>query len=548
MEDENRLIAQRKQKIQAIRDAGLNPYANDFPIDPADMAEAAALDPETLGDENSIADDAKEYRVAGRVMAMARFGKAAFAMIRQQGHEIQVYLKKDLLDETAFKSFKKVERGDFIAARGQAFVTRKGKVAIRAAEFQILTMAVQTLPDKWSGLKDPEIKYRQRYVDMVVTEGVADVFRTRAKILRFVREFLDDRGFVEVETPMMHTVVGGAAAKPFLTHHNALDLDIKLRIAPELYLKRLVVGGLDRVYEIGRCFRNEGLSRNHNPEFTMVEFYQAYATYEHLMELTESLLTALVTEIKGEPKLEYQGQAVDFTSPWPRLTVREATLQGLTQAAGELGFEAPVEADLETVESIDAYVEKAGLLDKDEELKTFWKATKGWGERLAALFEFFGEERLPANRPVFVVDYPSAISPLSRRKDADPELVDRFELFVCGREIANAFSELNDPEDQRQRFVAQLAAKERGNEETMDYDEDYCRALEYGMPPAAGEGIGIDRLTMFLTDQASIRDVIAFPLMRPEKSASEDEPEKKAKKKKKNKKKAEKAEKAEKED
>ncbi len=520
MEDENRLIAQRKQKIQALRDAGMNPYANDFPVGPADMAEAASLDPERLSGESEIPEDTREYRVAGRVVALARFGKAAFAMIRQQGHELQIYVKKDLLEDATFKAFKKVERGDIIAARGRPFVTRKGKVAIRAEELRILTMVVRPLPEKWHGIKDPELRYRQRYVDMVVTEGVAETFRTRARIVRFIREFLDARGFVEVETPMLHTVVGGAAAKPFCTHHNALDMDITLRIAPELYLKRLVVGGLDRVYEIGRSFRNEGLSRQHNPEFTMLEFYQAYATYDDLMVLTEKLLSALVQEIKGGSTLTYQGQEVDFTAPWPRLTVREATLEGLQQASGEQGFDAPTDADLETDASLSGWVERAGLLGRDEELAETWKATSGWGERLATLFELFGEERLPADRPVFVTDYPSAISPLSRRKDDDPELVDRFELFVCGREIANAFSELNDPEDQRQRFLAQLAAKERGAEETMDYDEDYCRALEYGMPPAAGEGIGIDRLTMFLTDQASIRDVIAFPLLRPERQSA----------------------------
>jgi lysyl-tRNA synthetase class 2 len=516
MEDENRLIAQRKQKIQAIRDMGLNPYANDFRVRLEDMEAVAGLDPETLGGEADVPEDARDFRVGGRVMALARFGKAAFALVRQQGHEVQIYLKKDLLGDETFKSFKKIERGDFVAAVGPAFVTRQGKVAVRAREFRILTMAVRSLPEKWHGLKDPELRYRQRYVDLVTTPGVADVFRTRARIIAYLRRYLDARRFLEVETPMMHTVVGGAAAKPFRTHHNALNLDITLRIAPELYLKRLVVGGLERVYEIGRSFRNEGLSRQHNPEFTMLEFYMGYATYEDLMELTEDLISGLVTEVKGAPDLTYQEQPVDFTTPWLRLTVAEAVQTGLTQAAGEVGFTAPVEADLRTEEAICAYVEREKLTDTDNAFAEWWRTNQGWGERLAALFELFGEERLPADRPVFVVDFPSAVSPLSRRKDANPELVDRFEVFVCGREIANAFSELNDPEDQRQRFKAQLEAKEQGAEETMDYDEDYCRALEVGMPPTAGEGIGIDRLTMVLCDQASIRDVILFPLLRPE--------------------------------
>ena len=516
MEDDNRLIAQRKQKIQAIRDLGINPYANDFPVSLEDMEAVTKLDAEALGGEGDVAEDAPEYQVGGRVMSLAKFGKAAFCLVRQQGQEVQIYLKRDLLGDEAFKPFKKIERGDFVAAVGPAFVTRQGKVAVRAREFRILTMAVRSLPEKWHGLKDPELRYRQRYVDMVTTPGVVDVFRTRARIISFLRSYLDERRFVEVETPMMHTVVGGAAAKPFLTHHNALNLDIKLRIAPELYLKRLVVGGLERVYEIGRCFRNEGLSRRHNPEFTMLEFYMGYATYETLMTLTEELVAGLVTELKGEPKLTYQEQPVDFTTPWPRLTVAEAAQAGLTQAAAELGFAAPAETDLQTEEALCAYVEREKLTDKNDAFAEWWKTTHGWGERLAALFEFFGEERLPADRPVFVVDYPSAVSPLSRRKDTNPELVDRFELFVCGQEIANAFSELNDPEDQRERFRAQLEAKQRGADETMDYDEDYCRALEVGMPPAAGEGIGIDRLTMLLCDQASIRDVILFPLLRPE--------------------------------
>jgi lysyl-tRNA synthetase class 2 len=376
-----------------------------------------------------------------------------------------------------------------------------------------LTKAVRPLPEKWHGLQDVELRYRQRYVDLIVNPDVREVFRKRSAIIRGVRKFLDDRGYLEVETPVLQNLVGGAAARPFRTHHNALDMDMVLRIAPELYLKRLVVGGFDRVYELGRQFRNEGLSRRHNPEFTMLEFYQAYATYDDLMTLTEQMIVGLAEEVAGGKVITYDGRQVDLGGPWLRLPMKDA----IVNASGTEHLAAGLERGmLDDDAALRAWIERAGLLNKKDELGAVLRKCDNHGERVGALFDYAGENALPWDRPVFVIDYPAETSPLSRRNDADPGRVDRFELFVVGREHANAFSELNDPADQRARFQRQVDAKGRGAEETMDYDEDYCRALEYGLPPTAGEGIGIDRLTMLLTNQASIRDVILFPLMRPE--------------------------------
>ncbi len=521
--DVNRVMADRLRKVRELREAGLNPYANDFQVAYGDLAEAAAAAPETLPAEDAIPEGARLYKVAGRVVAAARFGKAAFFKIRSDGHELQVYVRRQALDEQERVAFKKCEVGDFIGAWGRLFATRKGKTALKAERFELLTKAVRPLPEKFHGLKDPELRYRMRYVDLVANPEVADVFRKRSRLVRFLRDFLEERGFVEVETPMMHPLVGGAAARPFVTRHNALDMELYLRIAPELYLKRLLVGGFERVYELGRCFRNEGLSRRHNPEFTMLEFYVAYATYEDLMELSQEMLSQAAEAVAGSTRVscfdaEGEPTTVDFAPPWPRISMLEAISEGLRRE----GFDWPAKPeDLRDEEALSGWIERARPGDRDEALQVALDRAESWGERIGALFDWFGEPVLPRDRPVFVVDFPLAISPLSRPRDSDPAFVDRFEIFVAGEELGNAFSELNDPEDQRRRFQEQVARKARGAQETMDYDEDYCRALEFGMPPAAGEGIGIDRLTMFLTGQRSIRDVILFPLLRPERGRRE---------------------------
>ena len=519
---ENQIIVEKKRKVRELREAGINPYANDFSLNHDDVLRAASMDVSVLPGEAEMRDDAEIFRVGGRVMSAARFGKAGFFKIRHRGAELQVYVRKDNIAEDEFIAFKKCEVGDHIGASGPLFLTNKGKCALKAVEFRLLTKAVRPLPEKFHGLKDPELRYRMRYLDMVMNPEVVEVFRIRAKLIRYVRSFLDRLDFIEVETPMMHSLVGGAAARPFITRHNALDMELFMRIAPELYLKRLLVGGLERVYELGRCFRNEGLSRRHNPEFTMLEFYMAYATYEDLMELTQKLIAGAVNEIKGSHKVlvplgDEDSVEVDFTPPWPRISVIDATISGLRKH----GFTPPAREQWRDEEALGAFI-KANKLDEGEEgLAVELASADDWGKRLGALFEAFGENALPMEQPVFVVDYPAAVSPLSRKKDGDDRLVDRFEVFAAGREIGNAFSELNDPDDQRERFVKQMEQKKRGAAETMDYDEDYCRALEFGMPPAAGEGIGIDRLAMILCGCGSIRDVILFPLLRPEAGAAE---------------------------
>ena len=382
----------------------------------------------------------------------------------------------------------------------------------------MLTKATRPLPEKWHGLSDVEIRYRQRYVDLVVNPEVREVFRKRTAIVRGIRRFLDERGFLEVETPMMHSIVGGAAARPFETHHNALDLDLYMRIAPELYLKRLVVGGFERVYEIGRNFRNEGLSRQHNPEFTMLEFYQAYATYEDLMALTETLFQELAREIAGRRGAHLPGAGAQLRLALAAHPDEGRDRRGVAARAAARRARAP--GARRSARRCRAGSTAAASAARGDELGAVLRKSDSHGERVGALFDYAGEKALPADRPAFVTEYPAETSPLSRRNDADPTQVDRFELFIVGREHANAFSELNDPVDQRARFARQVEAKAAGDEETMDFDEDYCRALEYGLPPTAGEGIGIDRLTMLLTDQPSIRDVILFPLMRPERGGS----------------------------
>ena len=514
MADEKELIAEREKKVAELRAAGKNPYANGFAPRHTAAEVHAWFDAGNTGADPSDAAAvaaAPRFSVAGRIVAHRSFGKAAFVKVRDRSNEIQVWVKQDVVGEAAFAPWKLMERGDFIGAEGAPVITKTGERTILAQTVVPLTKAIRPLPEKWHGLTDVEARYRQRYVDLVANPEVREVFLKRTQIVRGIRSFLDGRGFLEVETPMMHSVLGGAAARPFRTHHNALGLDLYMRIAPELYLKRLVVGGFERVYEIGRNFRNEGLSRQHNPEFTMLEFYQAYATYQDLMALTEELFGELARAVAGGTVIQYGERTIDLDR-FERIPMKDAIVTASTGGQLPAGLERPM---LDDAEALSMWIRQHQLTERGDELGAVLRKCDNHGERVGALFDYGGEHALPPDRPVFVVEYPAETSPLSRRNDADPTKVDRFELFIAGREYANAFSELNDPADQRGRFQRQVEAKDR-LEETMEYDEDYCRALEYGMPPAAGEGIGIDRLTMLLTNQPSIRDVILFPLMRPE--------------------------------
>ena len=514
MSDERELIAERERKVNELRQAGQNPYANGF--SPAHTARDvhAWFAAGNVPSANPLTDEPKAARfsIAGRVIALRSFGKAAFAKIRDRSGEIQVWVKQDVLGEKSFNLWRAMERGDFIGAVGPAVLTKTGEQTIIAEQLHVLTKATRPLPEKFHGLQDMEIRYRQRYVDLVANPNVREVFLKRSAIVKHLRRFLDARDFVEVETPSMHTVLGGAAARPFRTHHNALDMDLTMRIAPELHLKRLVVGGFDRVYEIGRSFRNDGLSPRHNPEITMLEFYQAYATYEDLMNLTQELFAELAREICGSTVITYGGISVDLGA-FERIPMKDAIVMAVEKGLLPAGLERPM---LDDEAALLTWIANSGALERKNELAAALPKCESHGHRVGALFDYGGELALPPEKAVFVVEYPAETSPLSRRNDADPTKVDRFELFIVGREHANAFSELNDPADQRARFQRQVEAKAKGAEETMDYDEDYCRALEYGLPPTAGEGIGVDRLVMLLTDQSSIRDVILFPLMRPE--------------------------------
>ena len=464
------------------------------------------------------------HRLAGRAMLFREFGGGAFAPLRDGTGQVQLFFsKKDLESPELFELLKLLDNGDFVGAEGVPMRTKKGELSLKVKRFRPVSKTVRPLPEKFHGLTDKETRYRQRYVDLIANPDVADVFRKRAFIVRRIRNFLEEKGLLEVETPMMHPLAGGAAARPFVTHHNALDMQLYMRIAPELYLKRLVVGGLDGVFEINRNFRNEGISLQHNPEFTMLEFYVAYRTYRDLMDWTEEMIAGLVQELHGTTDLEYHYDLNDrekvhrlsFAKPWRRTTVHDA----VAAAAGV------ARAGLDTLEgATTVYREKLRGDEAREKLEAVLRAhgasPAGDAARVAAghvvyaLFEALVEPTLI--QPTFVHDFPIAVSPLARRSDKDPAIADRFELFIAGREIANAFSELNDPHDQEARFRAQVEAKKAGDDEAMPYDADYVRALEYGLPPTAGEGIGIDRLCMILTDQASIRDVILFPLMRPE--------------------------------
>ena len=493
-QDENRLIAERRAKLASLRENG-EAYPNDFRKD----STAAELQARFDGAEAGVLEQVEErFSVAGRMMAKRVMGKIAFVRLQDRSGSIQLMLRRDDLPEGVYQQFKHWDIGDILGAGGRVVRTQTGELSIRAEELRLLAKSLRPLPEKYHGLTDTEMRYRQRYVDLIMSEDSRNVFRTRSRIITFIRAFMEAPGreFLEVETPMMHPIPGGAAARPFVTHHNALDLDMYLRIAPELYLKRLIVGGLGRVYEINRNFRNEGVSTTHNPEFTMLEFYQAYADYNDAMDLTERMFSELAAALTGSGKVTYQGREIDFSGPYARLSVEEAVRRYNPKLA---------DADLWNARFL-----RSACAALQIHTETSW----GPGKLLTELFDATVEANLV--QPTFITQYPTEVSPLSRRNDDDPRVTDRFELFVCGREIANGFSELNDPEDQAERFRAQVANMDAGDLEAMHYDADYIRALEYGMPPAAGEGVGIDRLVMIFTDSPSIRDVLLFPHLRPE--------------------------------
>lgn len=492
MEELNELLQQRRAKVDIFRDAGVSPFANDFKVThtTAQLVEAHAAD-----DKEQLEGCELEYRIGGRIMARRDFGKAAFLQLQDVGGFFQIYVAKNQVGDEAFELFKKFDIGDIVGVCGVPFRTKTDELSLRASEIRLLTKSLLPLPEKWHGLTDVETRYRQRYLDLMVNPEVRDTFRKRSQIVSLIREFMLDNEYLEVETPMMHPVAGGATAKPFVTHHNTLKMDLFLRIAPELYLKRLVVGGFDRVFEINRNFRNEGISIQHNPEFTMMEFYRAYATYHDLMDFTEELICHVADKVCGGLVIPYGEKDVDLTPPWDRLTLKESIVK-----YGQIEM-----AVLDDREQSFNYAKSLGL-ELDSRI--------GHGYLLAEIFDEVVEPNLW--QPTFITEYPTEISPLSRKNDDNPDVVDRFELFMVGRELANAFSELNDPIDQKERFLGQMEQKAAGDEEAHEMDEDYLRALEYGLPPTAGEGIGIDRLVMLLTNSASIRDVILFPQMRPE--------------------------------
>ncbi|WP_456397371.1 lysine--tRNA ligase [Desulfurobacterium sp.] len=505
---EKTIIEIRKEKAEKWKEEGFNPYAYRYETNTTcgELIEKfGRTKDEKEREEEKLPEDT--YSLAGRIISIRIMGKAAFFHIQDSTGKIQCYIRRDDVGADFYnRVFKKlIDIGDIVGIKGTLFRTRTGELTLEVKEMMPLTKSLRPLPEKWHGLKDVEKRYRQRYLDLIVNPEVRDIFKTRSKLIQKIRDFLNSKGFMEVETPILQTVASGAAAKPFITHYNALDIDVYLRIAPELYLKRLIVGGLDRVYEIGRNFRNEGISTRHNPEFTMIEWYMAYADYYDLMDMTEKLFEYLLDEIKGKGvrEIEYQGTKISFERPWKRISfVGElARRTGLT-----------VEDILHDEQKVLKVAKEHGVEDA-ESLSHF--------KRVQELFEILIEPELI--QPTFVIDFPKAISPLAKEKRGNPELVERFELFIFGQEIANAYSELNNPEEQAKRFMQQLQEKAKGDEEAMAYDEDFVRALEYGMPPTAGEGIGIDRLTMLFTDKDSIREVLLFPQLKPEKKEDTDE-------------------------
>ncbi len=493
MSDENHLITERRQKLQAIRDEKGIAFPNDFRRthfaeilhEKYDGVIKEELDPQGI-----------EVSVVGRMMSKREFGKGGFAVIKDVTGSIQLFVQLNGVGEDSFNEFKSWDLGDIVAAKGVMFKTKTDELSVKATEIRLITKSLRPLPDKFHGLSDQETRYRQRYVDLIMNQESRDTFKIRSKIITHIRTFMEAKKFMEVETPMMHLIPGGAAAKPFETHHNALNLPLYLRIAPELFLKRLVVGGFEKVYEINRNFRNEGVSTKHNPEFTMMEFYWAYADYTELMDLTEELFKQLAEISTGNSLVTYQDYQIEFGKPFERISMKDVVKKYNPEIS---------EQDCESRDALAVHCKRLGIHIEDN-----W----GQGKLLTELFDETAEHNLI--QPTFIIEYPTEISPLSRRNDENPNYTDRFELFIAGNEIANGFSELNDPEDQEQRFKDQVANMEAGDDEAMHFDADYIRALEYGMPPTAGEGIGIDRLVMLFTDSASIRDVLLFPYMRPE--------------------------------
>ncbi len=490
--DENKLIAQRREKLGVLRAKG-QAYPNDFRR--KHLAKDLFEQYDKLSKEE-LAEKEITVEIAGRMMFQRVMGKASFAHLQDMSGKIQIFVQKNGVGEESYDTFKHFDIGDIVAAKGIMFKTQTGELSVKLSEVRLLSKSLRPLPEKFHGLTDQEQKYRQRYIDLIMNETSRKTFQIRSQTVHYIRNFLFAKGFQEVETPMMQVIPGGATAKPFVTHHNALDMDLFLRIAPELYLKRLVVGGIEQVFEINRNFRNEGLSTRHNPEFTMIEFYQAYADYTMLMDLTEEMLRGLALDVLGTTQISYQGNEYDFEPAFARMTVTESILH----------YNPDVDAaTLNDLLRCTELAETLGIqVDKN------W----GLGKLQIEIFEATVEEKLM--QPTFITAYPTEVSPLARKNDENPFVTDRFEFFLGGRELANGFSELNDPEDQAERFMQQVQEKEAGDDEAMHFDADYIRALEYAMPPTAGEGIGIDRLVMFLTDSPSIKDVLLFPHMRPE--------------------------------
>ena len=491
MEKPSTEIHVRREKVTALKAQQINPYPNQISVTHT-IREITAL---IAASAEKLTESDMRFSLAGRIMAINRFGKSAFIRFRDRTGQLQAYIRKNEIGEEAFLLFGEFDVGDFVGLEGKMFQTRTGEWTLLVEQLQLVCKAIRPLPEKFHGIRDPEKRYRRRYLDLIMNQSVQDIFIKRDRIVQTIRRFLLDREFLEVETPMMQPIPGGAEASPFITHHKALGMDLFLRIAPELYLKRLVVGGFERVFEINRNFRNEGISTRHNPEFTMLEFYQGYATYKDFMRLTEEMFGAVAEQIVGSLQISYQNQPIDLKPPWRRMTLADA---------------------LESIGGVDASLlgDKKGLLDLAAENDVRITKTGRLGKIITKLFDALVEPKLI--QPTFITGYPVEVSPLSRRCDEAPELTDRFELFIAGHEIANGFSELNDPEDQKDRFLQQVADRQAGDEEAHQMDQEYIEALEYGMPPTAGEGIGIDRVVMLFTDSASIREVILFPHMRPE--------------------------------